>query len=382
MVINPMSPESKGSNNGSPECSRPDLALRLSSGEEVSGSFAVEIGTHAKCCPACAVRLSLLQQAERWLAGQATSNREQPQPGSPCPSAEELFDFGRGLGARAIPLAVERRVEVHLVECSECRGLVATLASRPPAPLLDRDTGDLPSLPSRARRIVAKPMPRQRVGPRRLWLQVAAAAALLIAAMYWLGAERASHGQERALTAGAEIGYPKPALLRGDSSSPLYYPRATVLAASPAGSPGTWHALRFVIAPQAGATLYRVKLSRAPKGAFGRGETVGEMKSLVAEFDWSSESGPALSVGDYTWEAWATVDGLERNLGRLDFQVIDDAAARTAIAKCEALREPERSTAILSWLAAHEFRTDARAYAMGLAPSPARDAFIAAAPGR
>ena len=75
MVINPMSPESKGSSNGSPECSRPDLALRLSSGEELSGSFAVEIEAHAKACASCSVRLSLLQQAERWLAGQATSNR-------------------------------------------------------------------------------------------------------------------------------------------------------------------------------------------------------------------------------------------------------------------------------------------------------------------
>ncbi len=382
MVINPMSPESKGSSNGSPECSRPDLALRLSSGEEVSGSFAVEIGTHAKSCPACSVRLSLLQQAERWLAGQATSNREQPKPASPCPSAEELFDFGHGLGARAIPLAVERRVEAHLVECAECRGLVATLASRPPAPLLDRDSAESPNLPSRPRRVVAKTETLRRVGPRRLWLQVAAAAALLIAALYWLGANRASHGQERVEVAGAQISYPAPKLLRGDSSSSMYFPRAALLAASPAGSPGTWHALRFVIAPQAGATLYRIKLFRSPQGAFGRGEPVGQMTSTLAEFDWSDESGPAPSVGNYTWEAWAKIDGLERSLGRLDFQVIEAAEARAAIAKAEALREPERSTAILNWLVEHEFKTDARAYAIGLPPSPARDAFVAAAPGR
>ena len=109
---------------------------------------------------------------------------------------------------------------------------------------------------------------------------------------------------------------------------------------------------------------------------------VGKLDSAAPEFDWSKDAGPPLGVGQYCWEAWAKIDGLERSLGRLDFEVVENSEARAAIAGFESLSEPERSSTILRWLVDHDFRTDAIGFARQRPQSSARDAFIAAPPGR
>src|SRR5690349_10440296 len=108
---------------GIPHCGRPDLAQRLSAGEELSGAFAAEMEAHSRACASCSVKFSLIQQAERWLADHASSNRAAVTSTTPCPNAEDLYDFGRGPGARNLTQGSERRLQAHLVDCEDCREL-------------------------------------------------------------------------------------------------------------------------------------------------------------------------------------------------------------------------------------------------------------------
>ena len=79
--------------------------------------------------------------------------------------------------------------------------------------------------------------------------------------------------------------------------------------------------------------------------------------------------------GHYTWEAWATVDGLERLLGERDFEVVRDEDVRANLAS---LSDLERVHAL------HEagWWTDARALARRMHPSVGRDAYLDGTPGR
>jgi hypothetical protein len=187
---------------GSTDCNRPDLALRLSDGEEIAGSFGKEIEHHSRSCAACSLRLSLVRQAERWIADQGSSNRAAVSSSTPCPEAEALYDFGSGPGARELSAVESRRIEAHLVECADCRALVATLASRPPAPLLDREHAPRPILSVSED---AAP-PARRV--RRPWFSYAAAAAILCGAVYFWNADDAAHGAQGLESARAEISFP------------------------------------------------------------------------------------------------------------------------------------------------------------------------------
>lgn len=380
--MRPPSPHSTGPERGPRECGRPDLAQRLAAGEEIAGNFALEIGAHAEHCSACSVRLSLLQQAERWMADYTSSNIGQPPSAGPCPSAEDLFDFGRGPGARHLPLASTRRIEAHLVGCDDCRGLIATLASRPPAPLV-AGIG-LAAAETPAHRPRPRPSPEMapppRIAPARRWLSVAAAALLMVGTYYWWDSGRSAG--DRPGVAIASVSYPRAELLRGDSASALHYPRARVLAAAPDQGPGTWQELRFVIAGQPRAELYRVEVSFAPPGALGRGESIASLESAENQIEWSKFHAAPLAPGRYTWEAWVRVDRLDRSLGRRDFEIAESPLAHAAIEERARLSEPERSSEILSWLVQNGFTADARAFALELPPSPERDDFIALVPGR
>lgn len=363
-------------------CGRPDLAARLASGEEISGGFETEITAHAQTCAACSLRLSLVLQAERWLADQSSSNRGLTLVSTPCPTAEELYDYGGGPGARRVPVGVERKIDAHLVECEPCRGLVATLAVRPPAPLLDRGV-IAPAAEAPAPAETPRLAPVRRPSFRRPALQLAAAAAVVVAGVLWWNSTHSTRGAESTVAqAPTSIVYPKPQVLRGESSDALHYPRAHVLAALPEGVAGTWHSLRFVIAPQSNVEGYRVKLYRLPASAFGEGELVDDITSTEPEFEWSNAAARTLAPGRYAWESWSINRGLESPLGRRDFQVVTDSEARKALTELGRLSEPERSSKTLAWLVDHEYRTDARAYALALPPTQARDDFLNAIPAR
>jgi hypothetical protein len=369
-----------------PDCGRPDLAGRLAPGDELSGAFATEMAAHAESCPSCAVRLSLIQQAERWLADRGSSNRGGVRGSTPCPAAEELFDYGRGPGARGLALSVERRVEAHLVDCEDCRLLVATLAMRPPAPLLDRspapvqgrvpeESGSREPHTAPARPTLA-PVSAPARAPRRTWVPYAAAAAVVLAAAYWWQTSRDSLGAERGVVASTEIDYPELELLRGDTASSLRAPHGRVLASTAEAAGGTWHPLRFVIAPQPGAKAYKVRLLRASASAFGDDESVASLTVTSNEFTWTDDAARSLPPGNYSWEAWALVNELEVYLDKQDFRICDDPAARQIQAQCAALPEPARSSTLLAWLVAHKYATDAHAVAASLPESAARNAFL------
>jgi len=389
--MEPTSMNLPGRPGGSADCDRPDLAARMHDGEELSGGFGKEIELHSRNCAACSLRLSLLRQAETWMADQGSSNRGTPPSSSPCPSAEELYDFGQGPGAEELPLVHRRRVEAHLVECADCRGLVATLAQRPPAPLLDRAAEPDPRpAPQPLRLLPQAGSVRRARGPRRNWLAYAAAAAVLLGAAYLWNSGRSPLGAERGelaqLTADKSFEFPELPVLRGESAMALHYPSGRVLAAAPDSAQsrisGTWFTPCFEIAPQPQAQQYRIELSRAPQAAFGKPERIADSSSAQPSFELLAERLQPLAPGEYSWEAWALVNGLEQPLGRRSFEVVLDAAALEQLRTFDAMAEPARSNAALGWLVAHEYFSDARAWARSLPASPQRDEFLSQFPGR
>lgn len=201
------------------------------------------------------------------------------------------------------------------------------------------------------------------------------------------GAPQGAERSEVALLANdAASVFPNLPVLRGDTSLALRFPSGRVLAAAPnsiqeAGE-GTWHGLHFEITPQAEAQSYRIELSRAAESAFGKPQLIAEHGSPQPSFELPAGLVQPLAPGEYAWEAWALVNGLEQPLGTRSFEVVDDAAARDQLRICNALAEPARSKTALGWLVAHEFFSDARAWARALPQSPERDAFLAGFPGR
>jgi hypothetical protein len=383
------SSRSQALSRGSPHCGRPDLAQRLAAGEELAGAFADELAAHSQGCSSCSVRLSLVQQAERWLADHASSNRAAVASSTPCPSAEELYDFGRGPGARGLTQGSERRIQAHLVDCEDCRGLVATLATRPPAPVLDAgpvaDSGlDRASRPRRqVERAPAAPLAAEEREPaRRPWIAFAAAAAAVAGALYLWNANRTSHAGAADSVARGEIAYPQPKLLRGSLADALLMPHGRVLASLTPGEAGTWQPLHFQVVPRAGATNYEVVLERTPTSAWKPAEPVAKFHSESAHFDLPADVARTLTPGKYTWEVWARVNGLASSLGRRGFEIVDAPSARETIERGLTMSEPQRSSTILAWLTKNEYEFDAFAYAGSLPRTPERDGFMDAVLGR
>jgi len=181
--------------------------------------------------------------------------------------------------------------------------------------------------------------------------------------------------------------FPTAPVLRGEEPSALAFPRGRVLAAAPDSAPtsgGLHHPLLFELAPEVEAERYRVELRRTDGGAFDAGREVATIEGTGPVLALADARGgaPALEPGDYTWEAWAVVRGLERFLGRRDFALVDDAALRSELARLAALPEPRRSSAALALLCARGFPGDARAWARSLPASPERDRFLEELPGR
>lgn len=339
---------------GEAPCIRPDLRARLSEWAELPPAELGELEAHAAQCAECGPGLELLKEAEAWLAGDALG-----AVGLNCPSPEELYDYGRGPGASSLPDAERLALRAHLGACSECSSLVDSLASRPPAPLL---FDGAPTGLQRANHF------RRRL---RWAIPLAAAAALALVLL----AIRDTKTPQVAL-ASAEIRFPTEPVLRGADDSALLFPRDALLV----GDNGTWSQLAFELAPREHAARYSIQLRRNDGSAFDGGEPLLRLDGPAPRLE--ATSLVALEPGHYTWEAWAEVDGLNVPLGERDFEARREPALVAELTLALGSDEPLRSETVLNLLHLHGFAGDARDYARRLPPSPARDAYLSAKPGR
>lgn len=352
-------------------CERPDLAAQLPVWDQLPAGERRAVETHAAACPSCGAGLALLLEADSWLA---------QGPGASCPPSGELYDFANGPGAVPLVGATRERIERHVEGCGACSELVATLAGRPPAPLI-LDAAPEPTAaaapkptpsPAGAPRVAPERTPR---GPRalpRLALLLAGAAGILLA--FRLLGDRdlgASHA--------AAADFPEWPVTRGAEDGALAFPREAVLAA--AGG-GLAHPLLFEVDPLEGASVYRLRVYRRGVDTFAGEEQVLELSATEVPIELPAELAAELAPGRYTWELWALVDGLTTPMGRRDFEVRLDPACSDELARLAELDAGERGRRGLELLLERGYPGDARAWARALPASPERDAWLATRPGR
>ncbi len=300
--------------------------------------------------PDLAPRLRLLRRVERYLGA------------DPCPSAEELYDFAKGPGYRPLQAEDRRRIARHLAHCSDCESLTLCLEDSPPLPLVLA-----PQTPPREARGAQLPSSTPNQATPRFphsverWLPLAAAAAVLAIGSLAFRSRIADAGSP----------WPVPSRVRGEERAALGFPRDQVLAAGTVPGGGWSEAPRFELAPIPGADSYRVVVRRGNGGAFADGSPIltlsGKKAILPAQ--------EALEPGHYTWEAWASVDGLEQLIGERDFEVVEVHGLKKRLAY---LADIDR----VKELHTSGHLTDARALAQRLPPSPGRDAYLEAWPKR
>lgn len=296
-------------------------------------------------------RLERLRRTDAWLKRRVTAIDSDP-----CPSAETLYDYGRGPGYRPLEMDERGRIDSHLEDCVACETLVETLATSPPLPL-DLVDPDLPLAP--VHELSAKQAPASRALPLRAARLLPLAAAGVAIGLFIFQQERVSNAS----------GWPAAPLLRGAANEALLFPRGLVLFA-PDGEGFAGDPL-FEMSPIAGAAEYRVTVRAHSGGAFERGAETLRLRG--AEPALSAET--TFALGHYTWEAWAVVDGLEQPLGSRDFEVIED---RELLATVRTLPGLEA----LHTLHTKGYRTDARHIARRMPSSKERDDYLGTRPGR
>ncbi len=391
----------QGSRFGPDDFSDPGRALEaLARWDELDRDTLSALERH----PTHGPRLAKLRAAELWLEDQALEARAALTPGA-CPSAEELYDFGRGPGYQ--PLSAERRRQLddHVHRCLSCERVVDSLSAPPPLPLDWSELSELalssPALPDssgkdaqgrasapiepelvwpptsqRTTAIPTAPVhstPRTAArGPRR-WVPLAAAAVVVLGVGLWVAQNsRESRG----------AGPREDPLLRGRSAELLLFPRERLLPPTstlhrlwPALDAGT----SFEIAGAAEAQGYRVELERHAGGAFERGQTLASGRAIEPFVILSQR----LEPGHYTWRAWLESRGLEQPLGARDFEVVDNPELETELAALASEPDEQRRTArALELLDRHGFRSDARALARTLPAGELRERWLAPVPGR
>lgn len=159
------------------------------------------------------------------------------------------------------------------------------------------------------------------------------------------------------------MGFPSPAVMRGNTSQRLVSPKDFVLARSQ-DLPGLPRLsdLLFEVRPEQGAARYDVYVYQGHSSALER-----DSERLVLYHVTSSEptlrlAGP-LPAGRYSWEAWSVreLDGTPRRLGEANFNVVGNHGLEQAIlhkgGTVAAVRELHESN----------FIADARALARDLA---------------
>jgi len=322
-------------------------------------------------------RLAMLRRADQWMEARLGS------AGVPhaCPSAEELYDYGRGPGYG--PLSSVRRAEIerHLIGCGECEASVETLATPPPVPL-DTPVGSpawnrVPS-PLRAVRPSPSPILQEPALKRRFQrlprlVPLAMAASLVLALGIWVAINPSGRSSLR---------FPSAPLLRGSSGGPLYFPRERVLSSGPGVVelfPALGSELVFELEPQPDATAYSIDVARHGGDAFAVEEDVVVQLSGNAP---TLRTARTLAPGDYTWTARAEVRGLPRELGARDFAVVADSGIEQRLLGLRDRAEPARSLEAVRILHERGYLADARAIARSMPASEDRDAYLGQLPGR
>ncbi len=314
--------------------------------------------------PHLAPRLETLRSAEEWLVngGAATSD---------CPSSEELYDYAGGPGHNPLPAEAVRRIDEHLFGCTACEELLLTLADAPPSPLVLEPPTTTISAPRRREPPALAPIfelsGRTKRRRRIQRVALACAASLVVGFSLWM------------LIDGRDAGLQLPSapLLRGENETALQYPRGPLLDGA-SWLPAAALALRFELQPVADAQSYRIEILRHAGGAFDPGTKAGELRGALGELVLAARPEP----GEYTWRAYATVHGLERELGSRDFEVRADPALLQRLAAPAGSSELARTHERIRILHEAGDWTDARALARTLPPSSERERYLGQVPGR
>ncbi|MBK7644730.1 MAG: hypothetical protein IPJ19_17095 [Planctomycetes bacterium] len=312
--------------------------------------------------PHLAPRLGVLRAAEDWLERGAGLAGD-------CPSAEELYEYGGGPGSSPLSAEATRRLEDHLFGCTDCEELLGTLANTPPSPLEFEPVENTLPAPRRPRAPRASPIVELAARSRRRRLgsiAMACAATLIVGFALWSLFE----GRD------TSVHLPNTPLLRGESEIALYYPRGQVLEAPNWGAASL--PLRFELRPVAEASSYRVEILRHGGGAFENGTAVQELRGGLEELALPAR----LASGAYTWHAYASVNGLERDLGARDFEVGVAPALLEKLAQSAGSGEPAGTLQRITLLHDAGDWTDARELARTLPASAERDRYLERVPGR
>jgi hypothetical protein len=343
--------------------------------DELAPALLTAIETHPQHGP----RLAKLRRADRWLATRAQTLR----PAGPCPSPEELYDYGRGPGYGPLSSVRKSEIERHLARCGECEGIVETLATPPPVPLEapsreevltaggerprsgDRNAADGSEFGKRPARRRLRSLPRL--------VPLLVAASLILALGVWIAL----------IPSGSEtLIFPQAPLLRGSSGGPLFFPRDRVLhatAEAKAAFPALAGGLMFEIEPQANATMYRVDVARHGDDAFAAVEqSIVKLESALPFVKATEELAP----GHYTWVLRVVVRGLLQEPGARDFEVVEDAELCKQLAELVSRPEPGRSLTAVRMLHEQGYLSDARAIARTMPPSRELDTYLGQVPGR
>ncbi len=372
---------------GPGRCTRPDFASRLTTFDELDPETRAELDRHALACPVCGPALRLFKRTDQWIEGHG------PAP-STCPSAEELFDYARAPGSHPMVETLRRVVETHLTSCGSCRQEIATLERNPPLPL------DLSALPVE---LAQDPQPR----PKRAFSRVAvgwslAAAAAVMLGWLWLqrGPSQAGNapmassdkpqpqpasqstanqipappgGELVATAVPATIQFPKSELLRSQGASGALYPRGQVLRSSK----GELHfGLAFEVTSVERVTQYRFDLTRHSGSVFGNPIQKWRIDSQHPIAHWDAAVQGALEPGHYTWTAWATVDGLDLEIGRRDFEIVQDPELEQQLLQAQRPGGNAGAQAVLMLLHQRGFWSDARVFARTLPDSPEKTQYL------
>lgn len=308
--------------------------------------------------PHSRLRLAGLRKAEEWLEAGGRFLEDQDQasasaqsaPAGPCPSAEQLFDFADG-SARA------QEVELHLSQCEDCAGLIGSLASRPPSPLSLVSDEDL-------RSELIEPIKQRNAS----WVPLLVAASLVGITLLPILREN--------IGAQGPSPFPSHALVRGNQSGAILFPKGRVLAGNSGAQP------QFEVPAVDQASVYRIEVFRFTGSAFEQGEQILALESASPLLNLASEQ--RLGLGHYSWQAFAEVRGLQQPVGDGgEFKVVHEAQLASdleALLVADTLAA-ESALPLIHQLEARGFASDARQLARRLPASPERDAYLRG-PGR
>lgn len=323
--------------------------------DELVDSDLVALASHAKTSK----QLAGLRAVESWMR-ETADRADQAQAASletsvdPCPDADLLYDFSRGPGFAPLDSGSEQTIAKHLATCEACSQLVNSLACPPPLPLdLVEELEVAPTLSHE---------PARPLRPNATWRTFLVAASLAGIALvpFMMG------GGQSTL---ADL--PQAPIYRGTQQAEPLFPRGRLLALADDSGSANAAEPAFELTPVEGASEYRVQVFQNDGGAFDPGSHIESLRGPDPEL----QGGP-LQPGHYTWRAWATVDGLDRDLGAQEFEVVAQDELVSSLKAIDGQSSLSDRIDLIGLLHEAGFLTDARALAKSLPKSPERDAYL------